>query len=78
MVLSPSSLKLPISRLKGKKGRIGKCADSLMKILLVQESDWLKRNPHQQHHLMKRLSLRGHEVAVIDYNGGRGGEKTPN
>ena len=24
----------------------------LMKMLLVQESDWLKRNPHQQHHLM--------------------------
>ena len=39
-----------------------------MKILLVQESDWLKRNPHQQHHLMERLSLRGHEITVIDYN----------
>ena len=39
-----------------------------MKILLVQESDWLKRNPHQQHHPMERLSLRGHEITVIDYN----------
>ena len=38
-----------------------------MKILLVQESDWLARNPHQQHHLMDRLSIRGHEVCVIDY-----------
>jgi len=39
-----------------------------MKILLVQESDWLKRNPHQQHHLMERMSLRGHEIIVIDYD----------
>lgn len=38
-----------------------------MKILLVQESDWLTRNPHQQHHLMDRLSVRGHEIHVIDY-----------
>ena len=38
-----------------------------MRILVVQESDWLKRNPHQQHHLMERLSLKGHEIKVIDY-----------
>lgn len=38
-----------------------------MKILVVQESDWIKRNPHQQHHLMERLSLRGHEIKVIDF-----------
>jgi glycosyltransferase involved in cell wall biosynthesis len=38
-----------------------------MKILVVQESDWIKRGPHQQHHLMERLSLRGHEIRVIDY-----------
>ncbi|MGL6298333.1 MAG: glycosyltransferase [Methanobacteriaceae archaeon] len=38
-----------------------------MKILVVQESDWLKRNPHQQHHLMDRLSIKGHEILVIDY-----------
>ncbi|MCD6101424.1 MAG: glycosyltransferase family 4 protein [Candidatus Marinimicrobia bacterium] len=38
-----------------------------MRILVVQESDWLKRNPHQQHHLMERLSLKGHEIRVIDY-----------
>jgi glycosyltransferase involved in cell wall biosynthesis len=38
-----------------------------MKILVVQESDWIKRNPHQQHHLMERLSVEGHEVKVIDY-----------
>ena len=39
-----------------------------MKILVVQESDWIKRNPHQQHHLMERLHLRGHEIRVIDYD----------
>lgn len=38
-----------------------------MKILVVQESDWLERNPHQQHHLMERMAKRGHEIKVIDY-----------
>jgi glycosyltransferase involved in cell wall biosynthesis len=38
-----------------------------MRILVVQETDWLKRGPHQQHHLMGRMALRGHEVRVIDY-----------
>ena len=38
-----------------------------MKILVVQESDWVKRGPHQNHHLMERLSRKGHEVRVIDY-----------
>ena len=38
-----------------------------MKILVVQESDWLERNPHQQHHLMDRMDARGHQIKVIDY-----------
>jgi len=38
-----------------------------VKILLVQETDWLKRNPIIHHHLAERLSLRGHEIRVIDY-----------
>jgi glycosyltransferase involved in cell wall biosynthesis len=38
-----------------------------MKILLIQDTDWFKRNPHQQHHLAERLSLKGHEIRVIDY-----------
>ena len=38
-----------------------------MKILVIQESDWLERNPHQQHHLMDRIAVRGHEIRVIDY-----------
>ncbi len=46
-----------------------------MKILVVQEADWLKRNPHQQHHLMERLSLKGHQIRVIDYSFGWKDEK---
>jgi len=38
-----------------------------MRILVVQESDWIEKGPHQSHHLMERLSKRGHEVRVIDY-----------
>ena len=38
-----------------------------MKLLIIQETDWLKRNPHQQHHLAEMLSLRGHEIRVIDF-----------
>jgi glycosyltransferase involved in cell wall biosynthesis len=38
-----------------------------LRILIVQESDWLRRNNHQQHHLAELMSLRGHEVRVIDY-----------
>jgi glycosyltransferase involved in cell wall biosynthesis len=38
-----------------------------MRIVVVQETDWLKRGPHQQHHLFERLSARGHDVTVLDY-----------
>lgn len=38
-----------------------------MRILVVQESDWIERGPHNSHHLMERLSLNGHEIRVIDY-----------
>ncbi len=38
-----------------------------MKILVVQESDWVERGPHQSHHLMERMAKKGHEVRVIDY-----------
>lgn len=38
-----------------------------MRIIVVQETDWLKRGPHQQHHLFERLSQRGHEIIVLDY-----------
>lgn len=38
-----------------------------MRLLIVQETDWLKRNPAQQHHLAEMMSLRGHRVRVIDH-----------
>ena len=38
-----------------------------MRILVVQESDWIARGPHQSHHLMERLSARGHEIIVVDF-----------
>ncbi|MBN1122100.1 MAG: glycosyltransferase family 4 protein [Anaerolineae bacterium] len=38
-----------------------------MDIVVVQETDWLRRGPHQQHHLFERLSLRGHTITVLDY-----------
>lgn len=38
-----------------------------MRILVVQESDWIAKGPHQSHHLFERLAQRGHEIRVIDY-----------
>jgi hypothetical protein len=38
-----------------------------MRILLVQETDWFERGPLQQNHLMEKLSLKGHEIRVIDH-----------
>ena len=38
-----------------------------MKLLVLQETDWIKRGPHQQQHLMDRMALRGHEIRVIDH-----------
>jgi len=39
-----------------------------MRILITQDTDWMERNPGQQHHLADRLCLRGHEIRVIDYD----------
>ncbi len=38
-----------------------------MRLLVTQETDWLKRGPHQQHHLFERLAARGHSVTVLDF-----------
>lgn len=38
-----------------------------MKILIPQDTDWIRRNPIQHTHLAERLVLRGHEVRVVDY-----------
>lgn len=39
-----------------------------MKILLVQDANWFKKGPHQQHHLIEILATWGHEVKVIGYD----------
>ncbi len=39
-----------------------------MKILLVQDTDWITRNPIHHNHLVERLVLKGHEIRVIDYD----------
>ncbi len=38
-----------------------------MKILIVQDTDWIRRNPYQHTHLAERMVQRGHEIRVIDY-----------
>jgi len=38
-----------------------------MRILVVQETGWLERGPHQHHFLFEKISLAGNEVKVIDY-----------
>ena len=38
-----------------------------MRILVLQESDWVERGPHQSHHLLERLSQRGHHIRVVDF-----------
>jgi glycosyltransferase involved in cell wall biosynthesis len=38
-----------------------------MKILIVQDTDWIRRNPIQHTHLAERMALRGHEIRIIDY-----------
>ena len=39
-----------------------------MRILLVQDTDWMARNTHQHHHLGERLRERGHDLSVIDHD----------
>ena len=39
-----------------------------MKILLIQTTNWIRRFPVEQHHLAEKLSLRGHEIRVIDFD----------
>ena len=38
-----------------------------MRILIVQDTDWSRRNPIQHTHLAERMTLRGHDIRVIDY-----------
>lgn len=38
-----------------------------MRILVLQETDWLERNPILHHRMLEDLSSRGHGVVVIDF-----------
>jgi len=38
-----------------------------MRILVVQESDWIEVGTHDIHHLMERLAVLGDEIRVIDF-----------
>ena len=38
-----------------------------MRILYIQETDWLEKGPQQQHHILERLSNKGHKIVVLDY-----------
>ncbi len=42
-----------------------------MKILVLQESDWIERGPHQSHHLLERLYRKGHVIRVVDFEIGK-------
>ena len=40
-----------------------------MNILVIQETDWLRRGPHTQHHIFERLSINPSiNITVIDYD----------
>ncbi len=39
-----------------------------MRILITQESNWLTKGPHNQHHLAEKLSIKGHQIRVIDHD----------
>jgi len=38
-----------------------------MRILVLQESDWIAKGPHQGHHLVERMQARGHKVRIVDF-----------
>mgnify|MGYP001161006685 FL=1 len=38
-----------------------------MKLIVIQETDWIQRGPHQQHHMFERLSNLGHQIKVLDF-----------
>jgi glycosyltransferase involved in cell wall biosynthesis len=40
----------------------------LLRILIVQETNWIDRNVVHQHHIAERLAGSGHDVRVIDYD----------
>jgi glycosyltransferase involved in cell wall biosynthesis len=39
-----------------------------MRILMVHDNGWSNKGPHQHHHLLEKLSAKGHHVVVIEYD----------
>jgi glycosyltransferase involved in cell wall biosynthesis len=39
-----------------------------MRILVLQDADWLQKGPHHQHHLMELLSKKGYDIIVVGFN----------
>jgi len=39
-----------------------------MRILMVHDNGWANKGPHQHHHLMEKLSIKGHQVVVVEYD----------
>jgi glycosyltransferase involved in cell wall biosynthesis len=35
---------------------------------MVHDNGWANKGPHQHHHLIEKLSVRGHHILVIDYD----------
>ena len=35
---------------------------------MVHDNGWTNKGPHQHHHLMERLSIKGHEIMVVGYD----------
>src|SRR3989442_14357658 len=38
-----------------------------VRMLVLQQSDWIERGPHQSYHLVERMVQRGHAVHVVDF-----------
>src|SRR5436309_9644895 len=47
--------------------RLFSCGLDSVRILVLQESDWVAKGPHQGHHLLERMRSRGHKVRVVDF-----------
>lgn len=39
-----------------------------MRILMVHDNGWANKGPHQHHHLMEKLSAKGHQIIVVEYD----------
>lgn len=51
----------------GLKTAVSRNADAPLRILVVQETDWIERYPILHHRMLETLSVRGDDVTVLDY-----------